>query len=128
MGQQWQQDIGWRRGDTLLAAIVALAALGIWALLLCLPGRGMAAEVAVDGQVVATLPLGQDTVLVLPGTQGENVVTVSDGRVLMTAADCPDRLCVQHRAVWRTGECIVCLPHRVRITVVGGRPTVDGEV
>lgn len=126
--QQWQRDIGWRRGDVLLAAGVALAALGVWVLLLCLPGRGVAAEVAVDGRVVATLPLAQDTVLTVPGTQGGNVVTVSGGRVSISAADCPDRLCVRHCAVWRTGESIVCLPHRVRVTVVGGRSAVDGEV
>jgi hypothetical protein len=39
------------------------------------------------------------------------------------AADCPDKLCVSHREIFREGESIVCLPHRVVVTVTkGGKP------
>ena len=38
------------------------------------------------------------------------------------------RRCATRHGAARTGESIVCLPHRVRVTVVGGRSAVDGEV
>jgi hypothetical protein len=45
----------------------------------------------------------------------------------MTAADCPDKLCVKQRSIAKEGETIVCLPHRVVVKISGGeRPVIDG--
>ena len=35
----------------------------------------------------------------------------------MTEADCPDKLCVNQRAVSKNGESIICLPNKVIVTV-----------
>ena len=43
---------------------------------------------------------------------GCNVITVKDGRVYMSEADCPDRVCVRHGAL-RENDAIICVPNKV---------------
>ena len=38
-------------------------------------------------------------------------------RFLARLASCPDGICAAHKPISREGESIVCLPHRVVITV-----------
>ena len=35
----------------------------------------------------------------------------------MIEADCPDKLCVHQKAIERTNETIVCLPHKVVVEI-----------
>ena len=42
---------------------------------------------------------------------------IKDGEARMEWADCPDQICVDHRAVSRNGESIICLPNQVVVTV-----------
>ena len=119
--------IGWRRGDTLLAITLVAVALGIWVALMFFSGTGAAVEVTVEGEVMATLPLGRDITLEIPGAGGQNTLVIANGEARMLTADCPDGICVRHRAISRPGESILCLPHRVAVTVVGGQPAVVGE-
>ena len=39
----------------------------------------------------------------------------------MIRADCPDKICVHMRPIRYAGESILCLPHRLAVTVRGGR-------
>ena len=112
----------WLVGGVVLA--VLLVAAGLW----LFAGRGQQVEVTVDGKVVETLPLSTDTTVTIPGVGGENTLVIANGTARVSEADCPDGLCVSHRAISRAGESIICLPHRVVVTVTGGTPAVDGEV
>lgn len=38
----------------------------------------------------------------------------------MIEADCPDHYCVDHAAIDKVNETIVCLPHRVVLEITGG--------
>ena len=89
---------------------------------------GGIAEVAVDGEVVAELPLAEDAEMVIEGYDGgENTLVIRDGEADITSASCPDGVCVRHRAVSRDGESIICLPNRVGVTIRGGEEgDVDG--
>ena len=53
------------------------------------------------------------------GENGEelNRLVSRDGKVFVETATCPDGICVSHRAIFRNGESIICLPHSVVITV-----------
>ena len=46
---------------------------------------------------------------------GENIITVADGEVFVSHADCPDQICVQHGPLQKTGGPIICLPNRLTI-------------
>lgn len=114
---------GW---DWLIPGAALLLAVGV--LLFCLlrpqPKRRVA-EVKIDGKTVAVLSLTEDTEQRFSAKDGYNEVTVRDGRVSVTEADCDTQVCVHHRAVWRTGESIVCAPHGLVVTVVGEGDSPD---
>ena len=44
----------------------------------------------------------------------------------MEEADCPDGTCVRQGAIQTPGETIVCLPHRVTVTIVGNGEGTGG--
>ena len=107
---------------TLLAALVLLCG-GISTFLLA-PGQAQAVKVISQGKVLHTLPLWEDTRLEIVSERGTNVVTVKDGKVAVTQADCPDQHCV-NRGFCSGGAQIVCLPNRLVLEFVG-KQAVDG--
>ena len=83
--------------------------------------------IKVDGQVVNTIPVNQNETLTIEGYQGgSNIVTIENGGVTMTDADCPDKLCVKTGRISKTGETIVCLPHRVVVEIIGAAADDSG--
>ena len=80
------------------------------------------AEITVDGESKAFLPLGEDDSIRIDTDGGYNVITVKDGEVTVSEADCRDQICVEHKKIRKTGETIVCLPHKLVVTVTGDKP------
>ena len=76
------------------------------------------AEVRSRGKLIRTIDLRQDQEFTVTDDAGSNVITVQDGRIAVTWADCPDGYCVQ-RGFCNSGSQIVCLPHGLVITFVG---------
>lgn len=106
-----------RRWAALFLALAAvLTGLSVW---LLRPAEAGAAQVWLDGQQIAVLPLTEDTELLieLPGG-GYNRIVVSGGCVAVAEADCPDGICVARGPV-QGGAPVVCLPHRLVITFSG---------
>ena len=64
---------------------------------------------------VAAAARRQDRTLTVTGPAGENIITVADGEVFISRADCPDQICVQHGPLQKTGGPIICLPNRLTI-------------
>ena len=112
-----------RRADLWLV-LVLLAAAGLcFALLRLTASSGGIAVVAVDGHEIGRYPLSRDTKILIPGYNGgENTLVIRDGTACISEADCPDKLCVRSGMIRYEGECIICLPHRVIVTVEGGEP------
>ena len=106
--------------------LVCLAGLAV--LLLSRPGRGgQTAVISVNGETVETVDLGRvkapyDIPIETPW--GRNTVHVEPGAISVTAADCPDRIGVQMGKLTQGGIPIVCMPHRLVITIEGG--AIDG--
>ena len=107
----------------LLAAVVAVCVgLSLW---LFLPReQATAVKVISQGKVLTILPLSQDTSFSVQLPDGNNVVTVKDGKVAVTQADCPDHYCM-NRGWCSGGASIVCLPNRLVLEFVG-QAAVDG--
>ena len=84
------------------------------------------AEVTIDGEVFGSWPLSEDrTVEIGDG----NRLVIEDGKANMVWADCPDKMCVNQKAISREGESIICLPHRLIIRIEGGvKPDFDAFV
>ena len=76
------------------------------------------AEVRSHGQLLRTLDLTIDQEFTVTDDTGSNVITVRDGKIAVTWADCPDGYCVD-RGFCNSGTQIVCLPHSLVITFLG---------
>ena len=55
---------------------------------------------------------------------GYNTVTIRDGKIAVTAADCPDGYCME-RGFCDSGTPIVCLPHKLFIEFMAPQE-IDG--
>lgn len=111
-----------RPGDAVLVALAVVAALAgaIW---LSAQGTGTGAQ---DGLVVVCQskdgfyrvdPLDEDVTYTVSTPNGYNNVTIADGTVDVTSADCSNQVCVNTEPASQPGEQIVCLPHEVVIEV-----------
>ena len=103
--------------------VIALAALGLWAALIGGADGGMVAVISVDGVEVRRLDLSAATGEMdfeIDTGRGVNTVTVRNGAICVSRADCPDQVCV--RRGWLRGGAmpIVCLPHRLVIELTQG--------
>lgn len=63
----------------------------------------------------------------LYAAQEYNVFMYKDNEIRMLLSSCPDKICVNHRAISMTGENIICLPHKLVIEISGDEETaIDG--
>ena len=106
----------------LVALLILCAGAGV---ILLMPGEAaQRVEIQSEGKVLYTLDLLVDQVLTVATEQGSNTITIKDGAVAVTEADCPDHYCMQ-RGFCNSGSAIVCLPNRLVIRFLGGQE-IDG--
>ena len=113
------------RNDIILISviiIISVALLLVWKLVY-LKGQNSDSDafvrVTVDGKVYGTYPLSKDDTIEIKNVDGDvtNTLVIKDGVADVTAADCPDHLCVKQKAISKEGESIICLPNKVVVTV-----------
>ncbi|MBR7185141.1 MAG: NusG domain II-containing protein [Clostridia bacterium] len=109
------------RNDVVMIILLLVLA-GAGALyLFAFRGSGDTVNVTVDGELYGVYALSEPRVEeIRTGEDGSrlNRLVIRDGKAYVESASCPDGICAAHRPVFRRGESIVCLPHRVVITVV----------
>lgn len=120
-----------KRDIILVLVMLAAAMMALLIINYGVKKEGTYAVVKVDGKELYKLELDKDTTIDVAGYQGGlNRIEVKAGKVSMTEADCPDELCVKTGKISRTGETIVCIPHRVVIEIKStqGENTIDSVV
>ncbi len=89
------------------------------------PAAADRAEIYSQGELLYTLDLSVDkTVTLSIPDGGSNTITVRNGKIAVTAANCPDHYCMD-RGFCSGGTQIVCLPNRLVIQFVGEQE-IDG--
>lgn len=109
-----------KKADFILIAVVAAAAGILLFFLYGINGNsGAYVRLEIDGKVVDTLPLDVDTTREIEtGDDGKNTLVIKDGYAKMVEANCPDGLCTNQKRISRSGESIICLPHKVVVSVI----------
>ena len=110
-----------------LLAVIGIICIGL-SLPLLIPGEDAArAEIVSDGRVMQVVDLNTDREIhITTDNGGRNTVTVRDGKIGVTSANCPDHYCMD-RGYCNSGAQIVCLPNRLVISFQGEQ-TVDAFV
>lgn len=111
-----------KKTDLILIVLALAAAAAIWLFYSAGAESGKGASITVDGVEKAFLFLNEDDSVSVETESGYNIVTVEDGRVFVTEADCRDQICVEHKKISKEGETIVCLPHKMVVEIVGDAP------
>ena len=96
-----------------LLAVLTVAGTCMW----LVRGEGNTVTVTVDGEIYGVYALSEERQVDITTPKGHNTLVIRDGQALVTEADCPDGICAGHRPIHRNGESIVCLPHKVVVTV-----------
>lgn len=118
-----------RRNDMILLAGILIVVALFAALFMLTRKEGAYATVLKDGKEIARYSLGEDQKI--PISDGEtmtNLLVIKDGKAFMEAAICPDQICVDHRAISKSGETIVCLPQKLVILIEGQEQGVKPDM
>ena len=109
-----------KKADLILIAVTVAVAGILLALLYGVNSApGAYVQIEIDGVVTETLPLDTNTAFeIITDGDGKNLLVVENGKAKVTESNCPEDICRNHAEIHRNGESIICLPHRVVITVV----------
>ena len=109
-----------RKADIVLLFCLLLAGLGTFWLSTAGSREGTQVRVTVNGEDHATYSLAQDRTVTIRKDGHLNKFSIKKGKVQMDQSNCHNQNCVEMGAISRTGQSIVCLPHRIVIEITGG--------
>lgn len=103
--------------DILLCAVILVVALIAFVVFKATMKDGNFAVVLINGEEKYRYSLSENGEHLIKNGEYENLLVIKDGKAYVTEANCRDKICVSHRAVSSTGESIVCLPHKLVISI-----------
>lgn len=115
------------RNDYLLLIVVFVGIVAFFALKIYYFDReGVEVVVSVGDEVYGTYPISVDRVIDIKlDDKIANEVVIEDRTVYMKEATCPDKVCVKQGKISMENSSIVCLPHKVVVTVTGNTGVID---
>ena len=110
-----------KKRDIVLIALLLAAALALYFGAQLLGADEVSSVVVtIDGAEVLRKPLAvNDSYEIRQDDGSVNVITVENGAVYMKEANCRDGLCVQQGRMRSAAKTIVCLPHKLVVTLSG---------
>ena len=116
--------------DIIIALLIFMVAGMIYITMGFLKKEGDTVQVYLEGTLIESYSLKGEKDVLLEGYQGGmNHLVIHDGKASIVEADCKDHLCVKQAAIYRNGESIICLPHRLVIQIkeddVNKEPGID---
>ncbi len=112
------KDSFFKKADIILAAFLLALALLIFLIPMRAGEPGAYVVISVDGESRGSYPLGEDRSIRIDSSEGYNIIEINGGQVSVTDADCPNGDCMRYGRISRTGQIILCLPHRLAITII----------
>lgn len=117
-----------KKADIVFAMVIIVAALSfLGAMYVNRNQLAERVEIVADGRLYGEYSLIENQEFdVLDQQGGFNHIVISDGKVMVTDANCPDLLCVKQKSISKKGEAIICLPHKLSVTITeGSEGTID---
>lgn len=91
--------------------------------------NGKLAVISQDGKVINTIDLSSVNTpytIKISGSDGSyNILSVERGKIAVTEADCPDKTCVNQGYIDDGSVPIVCLPHKLTVTIKDEKSPLD---
>ena len=116
-----------KKSDIIIILCFLLIAGLVFCALKFLSPQGNTVRIEVDSKTAAVFSVDENkTYSVKKNGKVTNIVEIKNGKVSVIAADCPDKICVKHRDINKSGESIICLPNKVVVSIEGEKTEVDG--
>lgn len=116
------------RNDIILVLAIVLLAIAGFLAVHFTGSQGDRVVVLINGAETASYPLSEDLETVIQTGENTNTLVINEGKASVRDASCPDKICVNHRAISKAGETIVCLPHKVVVKVVSSSDQNDVDI
>lgn len=111
-----------KKGDIIIILLVLLLAGSVFGIYtLFFGGKGADVVIYVDGEETGRYRLDENRTIEI--NEGTNTLVIENESARMEEADCPDQVCVRHKAISKDGESIICLPYKVVVSIEGGKET-----
>lgn len=108
-----------KKNDFILISVIIIICIVFFAGLRLTHHSGRTVIITCDGETAGTYPLNENNEINVPYDEsGYNIITIKDGTVNVSDADCPDKICVRHLSISLTDEAIVCLPHKLIVKII----------
>lgn len=107
-----------KKKDIILTVCLLIVAAVIY-LIIRITGHseGNQAVVTVAGKEYGVYRLDENKEFKVKSENGYNIIVISDGKVYIKDADCPDKYCVHQGKISKSGETLICLPHKLSVEV-----------
>lgn len=121
-----------KKGDLILIVIIVLIASA------ALVGKFIIGQAADETRLVITrdqvvlydeiLTDSSNDVIKIEDHDEYNIITITNGIVTISEANCFNQICVNDGNIDKAGEIIVCLPHKVTVEIKGEKTTIIDAV
>lgn len=101
----------------ILIPIIAVIILSFVLLYIYTAKNGDKVVVMSDNEILCEYSLNDNIDEFIRTDYGFNHLVINDGNVLVTEADCKSQVCVNTGCINNKGQLIVCLPHRLCISI-----------
>ncbi|MCK4421674.1 NusG domain II-containing protein [candidate division WOR-3 bacterium] len=81
--------------------------------------KGEKIRIIVDNEREFIYPLYENRELEIVGRIGTTTIVIENGKVSITDAPCPLKLCMRKGWISKKGEQIICVPNRILIKIEG---------
>ena len=103
-----------KKRDIILALVLILLGIVCYGVIRLGQKKGSQVIIYEDQKEIGRYDLNTDTTKEIQTAKGMNILEIKNGM-----ADCPDQVCIRMGKISKTGENIVCLPHKLVIQVEG---------
>lgn len=90
---------------------------------------GVIAQIKQGDKVIRTVDLSKVKEpyeeKITDGHGGYNIIRIENGRIAVTEANCPDKICVNQGYIDNVSVPIVCLPHQLSVTIINSEKDID---
>lgn len=108
-----------KKRDIILALVLILLGIVCYGVIRLGQKKGSQVIIYEDQKEIGKYDLNTDTTKEIQTAKGMNILEIKNGMAYVTEADCPDQVCIRMGKISKTGENIVCLPHKLVIQVEG---------
>ena len=109
------------------AVVIGIVLLGsIAAIFIMNRSGGSRTAVIRCGDVRHELSLDKDGLFRFDGIDAE--FEVKNGKICLTKASCPDKICEKTGYIGSAGQSIICVPNKITVVVSGSDESVDATV